>query len=62
MRCYDSLRGLQIDRRLLFNKDLEIGHRVACDQMLVNDAVENLGSAGVIPDAFRVNDGDGAAG
>src|SRR5688572_30674129 len=30
------------------------------DQMLLDDFFEHFGSAGVIPDAFRVNDGDGA--
>src|SRR5690606_35545269 len=33
----------------------------ASDEVLLDDAFQHFGSAGVIPGAFRVNDGDGAA-
>ena len=31
------------------------------DQVLLNNALQHFGRRGVIPDAFRIHDGDGAA-
>lgn len=39
--------------------DAEVFDGPAIDQMLLNDALEVLGSAGVIPDGIGVDDGDG---
>ena len=32
----------------------------ATDQVLLNDALEDFGRGGVVPDSIRVNDGDGS--
>ena len=36
-------------------------HDVAADEMFLDDAFQNFRRAGMIPGAFRINDGDGAA-
>ena len=35
-------------------------NRTPADQMLLNDPLQNLGSRGVIPNAFRIDDGNGS--
>ncbi len=40
--------------------DTILFHGRASDEVLRDDSFEHFGSAGVIPDAFRVNDGNGA--
>lgn len=40
--------------------ELVIAHRRAAEQMLLDDTLEHLGRAGVIPDAFRVDHRDRA--
>jgi len=39
---------------------VKIFNNATADEMFLNHPLENLGAAGMIPDAFGVNDGDGA--
>ena len=38
------------------------GDNLAFDEVLLDDLFEDFGSAGVIPDGFGIDDGDGASG
>jgi len=55
---FQELRTRRIVGRI-FRKS-KLGDDFSADEVLLNDTLENLGRAGVIPDAVRINDGDRA--